>query len=161
MTHANDPGDSPQDTEIGRDEARDVERDAADTPAPAPALPARPTAEAAAAAHATPPADDATSAPTAPSASNLAELSAQLREAAAEIAEIAAQAGRLGIAIDAASALREGTTPEALRRRVLQRAADASDARDVLAAASPVLPTPAESPIIAAAKRAAASGSRR
>lgn len=96
-----------------------------------------------------------------PQPSNLAELSAQLREAAAEIAEIAAQAGRLGIAIDAAKALREGTTPEALRKLVLQRAADASDARDVVAAApSPILPKASESPIIAAAKRAAASGQR-
>jgi hypothetical protein len=73
-------------------------------------------------------------APTAPQAGNLAELSAQLREAAAEIAEIAAQAGRLGIAIDAAKALREGTTPEALRRLVLERASAAADARDIVAA---------------------------
>ena len=104
----------------------------------------------------------ASSQPTAsPQPSNLAELSAQLREAAAEIAEIAAQAGRLGIAIDAAKALREGTTPEALRKLVLQRAADASDARDVIAAApSPILPKASESPIVAAAKRAAASGQR-
>ena len=89
---------------------------------------------------------------------NLAELSAQFREAAAEIAEIAAQAGRLGIAIDAAKALREGTSPETLRKLVLQRAADASDARDVIAAApSPILPKASESPIVAAAKRAAAN----
>ena len=93
-----------------------------------------------------------------PQPGNLAELSTQLREAAAEIAEIAAQAGRLGIVIDAAIALREGTTPEALRKIVLQRAADASDARDVVAAApSPILPKASESPIVAAAKRAAAS----
>jgi capsid assembly protease len=90
---------------------------------------------------------------------NLAELSAQLREAAAEIAEIAAQAGRLGIAIDVAKALREGTTPEALRKLVLQSAADASDARDVIAAApSPILPKSSESPIVVAAKRAASAG---
>ncbi|MCL1629913.1 S49 family peptidase [Roseibaca sp. V10] len=93
-----------------------------------------------------------------PQPANLAELSAQFRETAAEIAEIAAQAGRLGIAIDAAKALREGTTPEALRKLVLQRASDASDARDVVAAApSPILPKASESPIVAAAKRAAAS----
>jgi capsid assembly protease len=92
---------------------------------------------------------------------NLAELSAQLREAAADIAEIAAQAGRLGIAIDAAKALREGTTPEALRRLVLERASAASDARDVVSAPrSPVLPLARESPIVAAAKRAAAAGTR-
>lgn len=93
--------------------------------------------------------------------SNLAELSAQLREAAAEIAEIAAQAGRLGVAIDAAKALREGTVPEVLRKSVLQSAAAAADARDIVAAPpSPVLPKAAESPIIAAAKRAAAAGAR-
>ncbi|WP_420588040.1 S49 family peptidase [Marivita sp.] len=57
-------------------------------------------------------------APAAAQPSNLADLSAQLREAAAEIAEIAAQAGRLGIAIDPAKALRDGTAPEALRRLV-------------------------------------------
>ena len=100
-------------------------------------------------------------APSVAHSSNLAELSAQLREAAAEIAEIAAQAGRLGVAIDAAKALREGTVPEVLRKSVLQSAAAAADARDIVAAPpSPVLPKAAESPIIAAAKRAAAAGAR-
>ncbi len=100
-------------------------------------------------------------APAAAQSSNLAELSAQLREAAAEIAEIAAQAGRLGIAIDAAKALREGTAPEALRKLVLQRASAAADARDIVAAPpSPVLPKSTESPIVAAAKKAASAGSR-
>ena len=99
--------------------------------------------------------------PGAAHSSNLAELSAQLREAAAEIAEIAVQAGRLGVAIDAAKALREGTVPEVLRKSVLQSAAAAADARDIVAAPpSPVLPKAAESPIIAAAKRAAAAGAR-
>jgi signal peptide peptidase SppA len=111
----------------------------------------------------TPPAPSASVAP-APSVAqpgNLAEISAQLREAAAEVAEIAAQAGRLGITIDAAKALREGTTPEALRSLVLQRAAAAADARDIVAApASPVLPQTTESPIIAAAKRAASAGAK-
>jgi signal peptide peptidase SppA len=106
----------------------------------------------------------AVAAPSPPAATmpaNLAELSAQLREAAAEIAEIAAQAGRLGIAIDAAKALREGTAPEALRRLVLERASAAADARDIVAAPpSPVLPRAKESPIVAAAKRAAAAGGR-
>jgi len=92
---------------------------------------------------------------------NLAELSAQLREAAAEITEIAAQAGRLGITINAAKALREGTAPEALRRLVLERASAAADARDIVAAPpSAVLPRAKESPIVAAAKRAAAAGGR-
>lgn len=100
-------------------------------------------------------------APAAAQPSNLADLSAQLREAAAEIAEIAAQAGRLGIAIDPAKALRDGTAPEALRRLVLDRASAAADARDIVAAPpSPVLPKSVESPIVAAAKKAALAGSR-
>ena len=90
-----------------------------------------------------------------------AELSAQLRLEAAEITEIAAQAGRLGIAIDAAKALREGTTPAALRRSVLEHAAAAADARDVVATAPPPAASAnSESPIVAAAKRAAASGAK-
>jgi len=91
-----------------------------------------------------------------------AELSAQLRHEAAEITEIAAQAGRLGIAIDAAKALREGTTPAALRRSVLEHAAAAADARDVVATApAPAASPNSESPIVAAAKRAAASDAKR
>ena len=122
--------------------------------APAAVIAPQAAPEAAAATAPTPP-------PASAQPSNLAELSAQLRESAAEIAEIAAQAGRLGIAIDAAKALREGTTPEALRRLVLQRAADASDARDIMAAApSPILPASTESPIVAAAKKAASAGTR-
>ena len=135
--------------------------DATDAVADPPASEAPETA----AASETPPepAPTTASAPGQPSEQpdNLAELSAQLREAAAEIAEIAAQAGRLGIAIDAAKALREGTTPEALRRLVLERASAAADARDIVAAPrSPALPLAKESPIVAAAKRAAASGTR-
>jgi signal peptide peptidase SppA len=148
MANENEPEDRPQDTEIGVTDIDDHDSAAADdtpdVPAPSPAA-------------AEPSAPTATTAPT----SNLAELSAQLREAAAEIAEIAAQAGRLGIAIDAAKALREGTAPEALRRLVLERASAAADARDIVAAPpSPVLPQAKESPIVAAAKRAAASGNR-
>ncbi|WP_127110219.1 S49 family peptidase [Pararhodobacter zhoushanensis] len=111
-----------------------------------------------------PPSPAAASAAPVPGAAqpgNLAEISAQVREAAAEIAEIAAQAGRLGIAIDAAKALRDGTMPEALRRLVLERASAVADARDVIAAApSPIRPQSKESPIVAAAKRAAATGAR-
>jgi ClpP class serine protease len=150
MATQNDPDDSPQDTGIGVTDIEDGETDAPDDPPAAPPEPSQPPAATAAA-----------PAPTAPQPGNLAELSAQLREAAAEIAEIAAQAGRLGIAIDAAKALREGTTPEALRRLVLERASAAADARDIVAAPrSPVLPLAKESPIVAAAKRAAASGHR-
>ena len=98
-------------------------------------------------------------APTATEPSNLAEVSAQLRQEAAEITDIAAQAGRLGIAIDAAKALRDGTAPEALRKLVLQRASAVADAHDIVAAPpSPVLPKTTESPIVAAAKKAASAG---
>jgi capsid assembly protease len=44
---------------------------------------------------------------------------------------------------------------------VLERASAAADARDIVAAPpSPVLPQAKESPIVAAAKRAAAAGKR-
>jgi ClpP class serine protease len=129
----------------------------------APAAASAPAAISAPAIAPTPPAPSASvaSAPAAAQPGNLAEISAQLREAAAEVAEIAAQAGRLGIAIDAAKALREGTTPEVLRSLVLQRAAAAADARDIVAAPpSTVRPQSAESPIVAAAKRAASAGTK-
>lgn len=149
MTHENHPDDSPQDSDADVTDNAEGETDAADAPASPPAAPQLPAATSAAVA------------PVASQPSNLAELSVQLREAAAEIAEIAAQAGRLGIAIDAAKALRDGTAPEALRKLVLQRAAAAADARDIVAAPpSPVLPKSVESPIVAAAKKAASAGSR-
>jgi signal peptide peptidase SppA len=144
MAQENQPDDSPQQTDA--DVTDSAEGDATDAP---------PSAPTPAPAAAQPPVAAA------PAPTNLADLSAQLREAAAEIAEISAQAGRLGIAIDAAKALREGTAPEALRRLVLERASAAADARDIVAAPpSPVLPKSAESPIVAAAKKAASAGSR-
>lgn len=149
MAQENQPDDSIQETEADVMENAEGETDATDAPASPTAAP-QPLAATSAAID-----------PVASQPSNLAELSAQLREAAAEIAEIAAQAGRLGIAIDAAKALREGTAPEALRKLVLQRASAAADARDIVAAPpSPVLPKSAESPIVAAAKKAASAGSR-
>lgn len=146
MAQENQPDDSPQDTDADVTDTAEGETDATVAPPAAPAT-----------------APEASRPPVsaAPAPGNLADLSAQLRESAAEIAEIAAQAGRLGIAIDAAKALREGTAPEALRKLVLQRAAAAADARDIVAAPpSPVLPKSAESPIVAAAKKAAAAGGR-
>jgi signal peptide peptidase SppA len=135
--------------------------DGADSTADEPIEPQGDTSSVTAKPIAAPEAAVVPTAPAAASPSNLAELSASLREAAAEVAEIAAQAGRLGIAIDAAKALREGTAPEALRRLVLERASAAADARDIVAAPpSPVLPHTKESPIVAAAKRAAAAGGR-
>jgi len=153
MATKNEPEDSLQDTGPDEMDTANSETDAADAPPAAPAT--QPTTSQL-------PASSATAAvPVAAQSSNLAELSAQMREAAAEIADIAAQAGRLGIAIDAAKALREGTAPEVLRRLVLERASAAADARDIVAAPpSPVLPKTAESPIVAAAKKAASAGSR-
>lgn len=151
MANEHEEGDTPQDTVIDTDDADNSETIAADD---GPEPPVTPQA-------ATPQAETAPTAAAATQPGNLAEMSAQVREAAAEIAEIAAQAGRLGIAIDAAKALREGTTPEALRRLVLERASAAADARDIVAAPpSPNRPQATESPIVAAAKRAAAAGAR-
>ncbi len=157
MATENQPDDNVQDTEINVTDIKEGATNAADDP---PATPVPPSAQAN-----LPAAPAPTPAPApiqvASTPSNLAELSAELREAAAEITDIAAQAGRLGIAIDAAKALREGTAPEALRRHVLERASAAADARDIVAAPpSPVLPKSAESPIVAAAKKAASAGSR-
>ncbi|MGI3212351.1 S49 family peptidase [Roseovarius tibetensis] len=172
MAHAPDQEPTPQE-----EEARDAQPDdASETKDETPAPDASPEASSAAAApapHATsassdaasaehgaasPPATTPASEPPATQPGNLAEVSARLRQEAAEITEIAAQAGRLGIAIDAAKALREGTTPEALRSLVLERASAAADARDVVAAPpSPALPQKPESPLVAAAKRYAAA----
>ena len=146
MATEHDQDDPLQDAIDEAPNAPDGETDAEDVELPAPVAA---------------PAASAPSAPTVTQPNNLAELSAQFREAAAEITEIAAQAGRLGIPIDAAKALREGTAPEALRRLVLERASAAADARDIVAAPpSAVLPHAKESPIVAAAKRAAAAGGR-
>ena len=94
---------------------------------------------------------------TTPNGDATAEMAARIRAEAADITEIAAQASRLGIIVDAAKALREGTTPDALREEVLSRAAAASESRDVVATApAPAAnPTPEESPLVAAAKRTA------
>ncbi|SLN77739.1 S49 family peptidase [Roseisalinus antarcticus] len=153
MATEHNPDDTPQDDAI--EDVREHHDGEADAAGSVPAQPTSPSA-------ATPAAAVAPPIPASAQPGNLAELSAQFREAAAEIAEIAAQASRLGIAVDAAKALRESTTPEALRRLVLERASAAADARDIVAAApSRVLPQATESPIVAAAKRAAAAGTRR
>jgi signal peptide peptidase SppA len=85
------------------------------------------------------------------------DIAARIRAEAADITEIAAQASRLGVTVDAAKALREGTSPDALRAEVLSRAAAASESRDVIATApAPTSdPKPKESPLVAAAKRTA------
>ena len=147
MAQENQPDDSIHETETDVMENADGEADAADAPASPTAAPQPPAATSAAVV------------PVASQPSNLAELSVQLRESAAEIAEITVQAARLGIAIDAAKALRDGTAPEALRRLVLDQPSAAADASDIVAAPpSPVFPKSTESPIVAAAKKAASAG---
>ncbi len=160
----NDLDDTPQGSEQDVTVIEDDEPDAVDDPPVVPAAlsPAAPDLPGAMAPVSAPVASGASAARAALQSGNLAALSAEQREAAAEIAEIAAQAGRLGIAIDAAKALREGTAPEALRRLVLERASAAADARDIVAASpAPVLPPARESPIVAAARQAASAGPRR
>jgi signal peptide peptidase SppA len=172
MAHVPDNETTPQDSvdNVQQDDKRNTAPDRSEDSASPEATDTAHTPDAAVAPASESPAPPA--APVAPEASttttpaathpgNQAELSAQLRQEAAEITEIAAQAGRLGIAIDAAKALREGTTPEALRQLVIERASAAADARDIVAAPpSPVLPQAQESPLIAAAKRDAAAGKR-
>lgn len=80
----------------------------------------------------------------------------QLRAEFAEIAAVAAQAGRLGITIDAADAMRKGVSSDALRRSVLDALAARAEAATVIAAA-PASPVAGESPIVRRAKERAAS----
>lgn len=76
----------------------------------------------------------------------------------AEIAAITAQASRLGIAVDAADALRRGLKPDALRRSVLDALAARAEAQTVITA-SPTPPVAGDSPIVRRAReRAAAKG---
>jgi hypothetical protein len=57
----------------------------------------------------------------------------RLRAEFSEIATVAAQAARLGIAIDAADALRRGLKPDALRQTILETLAVRSEAADGVA----------------------------
>ena len=99
-----------------------------------------------------PPTPDPPPAPTTPDPAH------SLRAEYSEIAAIAAQAGRLGIAVDAADALRRGLKPDALRRSVLDALAARAEAQTVIAA-SPSPPVAGDSPIVRRAReRAAAKG---
>jgi ClpP class serine protease len=80
---------------------------------------------------------------------------------AAEIAEIGAQAARLGINIDVPKAIRDGHRPDALRARVLEEASARDAASAVFTATPAASQAPKESPIVAAAKRAAAQAASR
>jgi len=82
-----------------------------------------------------------------------------LRAEFAEIATIAAQAGRLGIGIDAADAMRRRLKPDALRQSVLDQLAARAEAADVVAAAPPPA-TAGDSPIVRRARERAAASNR-
>ncbi|WP_083531084.1 S49 family peptidase [Pararhizobium antarcticum] len=82
-----------------------------------------------------------------------------VRIEAAEVAQVCAQAARLGVTIDAADAVTRGLKPEALRARVLADLAARSDAAGIIATA-PAAAAAKDSPIIAAAKKAATDAKR-
>ena len=102
-------------------------------------------------------------APDAPAAAADAVPSAMTADAvraeAAEVAQVCAQAARLGVTIDAADAVTRGLKPEALRARVLADLAAHSDAAGIIATA-PAAAAAKDSPIIAAAKKAATDAKR-
>lgn len=122
-----------------------------DTPNPAPVA-APPVA---------PPAVPTTQeAPPAAAAAVPASITADaVRAEAAEVAQVCAQAARLGVTIDAADAVTKGLKPEALRARVLADLAARSDAAGIIATA-PAAAAAKDSPIIAAAKKAATEAKR-
>ena len=82
-----------------------------------------------------------------------------VRAEAAEVAQVCAQAARLGVTIDAADAVTKGLKPEALRARVLADLAARSDAAGIIATA-PAAAAAKDSPIIAAARKAATDSNR-
>ena len=82
-----------------------------------------------------------------------------IRAEAAEVAQVCAQAARLGVNIDAADAVSKGLKPEALRARVLADLAARSDAAGIIATA-PAAAAAKDSPIIAAARKAATDAKR-
>ena len=83
----------------------------------------------------------------------------RLRAEYAEIAAIAAQAGRLGVAIDAADTMARGIAPHALRRSILDALATRAEASAVVAV-TPRAAAAGDSPIVRRAReRAAASRS--
>lgn len=123
----------------------------ADTPNPAP-IAAPPAAIPAVAAAPEASAVAAVAGPTAMTAD-------AVRAEAAEVAQVCAQAARLGVTIDAADAVTKGLKPEALRARVLADLAARSDAAGIISTA-PAAAAAKDSPIIAAAKKAATEAKR-
>jgi len=92
--------------------------------------------------------------PPAPDTHQRPDPAEALRAEYAEIAAISAQAGRLGITIDAADAMQKGIRPDALRRSVLDAIASRSEASTVIATAPRPQGT-GESPIIRRARERA------
>jgi hypothetical protein len=84
-------------------------------------------------------------------------IAERLRAEFSEIATVTAQAGRLGVNIDAADAMRQGLKPDALRRSVLDALAARSEAADIVAA-TPATATAGESPIVKRARERASAG---
>ncbi len=87
-----------------------------------------------------------------------ARIEQRLRGEYAELAAVAAQAARLGLKVDVASAMVKGVRADALRRSVLDELAARSDAADIVAAAPAAasgVAGAAESPIVKRAKQAA------
>jgi len=100
----------------------------------------------------------APAAPSAPVAPAGAHSEADvLRAEYSEIASIAGQAGRLGVTIDAADAMKKGVKPEGLRRSVLDALAARTEASTIVAAA-PVQAATGMSPIVRRARERAAAG---
>jgi len=130
-----------------------------DTPNPAPVAASPATTGPAVAAQivAEPPAAAVAAAPTPETATMTADA---VRAEAAEVAQVCAQAARLGVAIDAADAVTRGLKPEALRARVLADLAARSDAAGIIATAPAAAAASKDSPIIAAAKKAATDARR-
>ncbi|WP_043700164.1 S49 family peptidase [Yoonia vestfoldensis] len=124
-----------------------------DTPNPAPTAVTNPTQTTTAAAPTMPVLSVAV-------APDTAAMNADaVRAEAAEVAQVCAQAARLGVQIDAADAVSRGLKPEALRARVLADLAARSDAAGIIATA-PAAAAAKDSPIIAAAKKAATDAKR-
>lgn len=125
-----------------------------ETPNPAPVA-APPAVMPAVAAAPEPPTAAANASPTAMTAD-------AIRAEAAEVAQVCAQAARLGVTIDAADAVTRGLKPEALRARVLADLAARSDAAGIIATAPAAAAAAAakDSPIIAAARKAATDAKR-
>lgn len=104
-----------------------------------------------------PTAQQPTAEPSAPGAAAPSDADA-IRAEAAEVASICAQAAKLGVALDAADAVRRGVSPDALRGQILDSLAAKSDASGILASAP--APTNKPSPLVAAARKSADSAQR-